>query len=98
MSAVRNVSWSRRARLAVTVAALFGTVSLRVQAASPAAEALFEEGRRLLEAGRTDEACLKLAESLAQEMSSGTLLNLALCHETKAWLRQRGPSTAPPRD
>ena len=94
MSAVRNVSWSRRARLVMTVAALFGTVSYRVHAASPAAEALFEEGRRLLEAGRTDEACLKLAESLAQEMSSGTLLNLALCHETQglvatAWAEYR---------
>jgi tetratricopeptide (TPR) repeat protein len=65
-----------------------------VYAASPAAEALFDEGRRLLEAGRIDEACAKLAESLAQEVSSGTLLNLALCHETQgklatAWAEYR---------
>jgi hypothetical protein len=63
-------------------------------AASPVAEALFDEGRRLLEAGLTDEACAKLAESLAHEASSGTLLNLALCHETQgkvatAWAEYR---------
>jgi hypothetical protein len=73
---------------------LLCSLALPARAASPAAEALFEEGRRLLEAGRTDEACVKLAESLAQEASSGTLLNLALCHETEgkvatAWAEYR---------
>lgn len=46
-----------------------------------AADALFQEGRRLLEEGKTDAACLKLAESQAADPSSGTLLNLGLCHE-----------------
>jgi hypothetical protein len=46
-----------------------------------AAEALFREGRRLLEQGKTDEACEKLSASEAQDSSSGTLLNLGLCHE-----------------
>ena len=45
-----------------------------------AAEALFREGRRLLEEGRTEEACAKLSESQRLDPSSGTLINLADCH------------------
>lgn len=45
------------------------------------AEALFREGRMLLEQGELEAACAKLAESQAQDPSSGTLINLALCHE-----------------
>ena len=79
----------------VAVSVLFGLLAAATaHAASPAAEALFEEGRRLLEEGRTDEACVKLGESYAQEASSGTLLNLALCHEKQgkiatAWAEYR---------
>jgi hypothetical protein len=63
-------------------------------AVSPAAEALFEEGRRLMAAGNTAEACARFAESYALEASSGKLLNLALCHETEgktatAWAEYR---------
>jgi hypothetical protein len=62
---------------------------------SPAAEALFQEGRRLLSEHKTDEACARLAESYAIEALSGTLLNLALCHETQgkiatAWAEYLG--------
>lgn len=51
------------------------------RAVSPVAQTLFEEGRRLLLAGRVAEACPILRKSLAIDASSGTLLNLALCDE-----------------
>ena len=79
----------------VAAATLLAIVSTSARAVSPAAEALFQEGRRLLAAGQTDEACARLAESYAAEASSGTLLNLALCHEKQgktatAWAEYRG--------
>ena len=45
------------------------------------ADALFKEGRALLDAKNFDEACPKLAASQAKEPGAGTLLALALCHE-----------------
>ena len=65
----------------IAVAALLAPATASADPAS--AEALFREGRRLLEEGKTDEACQTLAESLAQDPSSGTLLNLGLCHEVQ---------------
>jgi tetratricopeptide (TPR) repeat protein len=50
------------------------------RAASPAEES-FQEGRRLFAEGKIDEACAHFAESYDMVASSGTLLNLALCHE-----------------
>jgi hypothetical protein len=44
-----------------------------------AAEALFREGRALLERGELDRACEAFEGSHALEASSGTLLNLAIC-------------------
>lgn len=44
-----------------------------------AAEALFREGRALLERGELDAACEKLEASNALDASAGTLLNLATC-------------------
>jgi hypothetical protein len=56
-----------------------------------AAEAVFDEGRRLVASGRFDEACPKFARSHALDPAAGTLLNLADCYEkagkpASAWL------------
>lgn len=53
-----------------------------VASADPAAaEALFQDGRRLLAEGEIAAACDKFEASLALEASSGTQLNLAACRE-----------------
>ncbi len=45
------------------------------------AERLFREGRQLLKEGKLEEACFKLGESQRLDPSSGTLMNLAHCHQ-----------------
>lgn len=73
-----------------------GTISLLVALASPAtrawgasgqdiatAQALFDEGKRLMKAGNFAEACPKLSESQRLDPGAGTMLALALCHESE---------------
>lgn len=71
--------WAYLLRFALVVAILSVAPSARA-ASEAAAEALFREARRLMEAGEIDQACKKFAESLAIDPSTGTLLNLATCH------------------
>jgi hypothetical protein len=55
------------------------------------AETLYREGRKLMGDARYAEACAKFAESQRLDPASGTLLNLAACHDAEhlfatAWL------------
>lgn len=58
-------------------------VATSVAHASPAAEKLFQDGRKLLKAGKLAEACDAFRRSNEIEPRAGTLLNLGHCEERR---------------
>jgi hypothetical protein len=74
-----------RAIRSIGVAVLVCSVALPsrsyAQSTKAAAEALFQEGRRLIDAGQIAEACPKFADSERLDPAPGTLINLANCYE-----------------
>lgn len=71
-----------RVRVASAATPLLAALCFSTMAhADPAAQALFDEGRRLMESGRHEEACPKFRESQAMDPGIGTLYNLAECLE-----------------
>ncbi|MBX3191081.1 MAG: hypothetical protein KF819_29055 [Labilithrix sp.] len=71
---------SRFARV-VALAALALVASAGRARADSEAQALFDEGKRLMSAGRIDSACDRFERSQRLEPAGGTLLHLAACRE-----------------
>ena len=67
--------------LAVALVAATARPSLADESARPAANALFEEGRRLIAAGEIEDACARFEASLSLLPRLGVRLNLADCLE-----------------
>jgi hypothetical protein len=79
----RKRAWGWRA--AIVAAAIFGSPTA-ARAQSPAndtaaAQAIFDQGRRLMAQGDYVAACAKFEESQRLDPASGTALNLGTCYE-----------------
>ena len=82
------------ALLTLGVVAFASTTPRAQEGNKPAAEAMFDEGLRLFDAGQFPEACAKFAASERIDPATGTLMNLARCDEkigktASAWAAYR---------
>ncbi len=83
---VRPTASSRLAQALVVLACVSsarGAAADGAGADQAMAQALFDEGRRLMDAHDYAHACPKFAESQRLDPGGGTILNLALCHEAE---------------
>ena len=97
-----------RSRASQVIVALLasGSQSARGEGPTPdsaIAEELYARGRAQMAAHQYEEACASFAESLRVDTATGTLLNLAACHErmdklATAWAEFRASATAAQRD
>ena len=78
-----NPAWMRWFLMGLALASPFVSTLSFAQSSGDkaAAEALFVEGRKLMEAGRYVDACPKFEASQRLDPGVGTMLNLAECYE-----------------
>ena len=84
MSSIRVTRLNRSSFASVVgLCALLGVRSAQAQSGDDAAtaQALFDAGKKAMEAGDLATACPKFAESQRLDPKTGTLTGLALCHE-----------------
>jgi hypothetical protein len=79
--AKRNVLRSVLLHVALCAAFLARTEVVHAQSNTALAESLYQEGKRLMNERKFDQACPKLLESHKLDPATGTLLNLAACYE-----------------
>lgn len=80
----RSRSFAPLLALAIATACALSPAVARADNAT--AQALFEEGRKLMLEGRFGDACPKLAASQKLDPGAGTLMNLASCYEKNGQL------------
>jgi hypothetical protein len=88
--------WHRETTTFVAIGSIVTLMPGMARGQEPAAEGalaemLYRQGRALVAEGKVPEACPKFAESYRLDPATGTLLNLAWCHESErkhatAWL------------